>query len=344
MIGYLLEQELGNLLPVESAVCHAPDHDRGRRRTTRLSRIRPSSSGRSTTGPRPSASPPRSGWISSRTAASGGGWCLARAQRIFEIRPIQLAAGARHDRHLRRRRRNPDGLRPTVRDRTLMGVEVVIDKDFAGALLARDSKPTVRHGDRRRGGLPRLGQADRALVRARHARRAQPVQRSRPAAWAPRVDAACEFVDGSAGRRPPSARSPTSSVWSPARRARCIVPAWPLTTGAGASCSPPSECSPPSGRSRTRPRWRRPRCAPGSRPGFWALTSLVVGNVIGSSIFLLPSLLAPFGGLAIVSWLITSAGALAPGAGVCPPGRAGPQRRAARTPTRAWRLAISPGS
>jgi len=51
--------------------------------------------------------------------------------------------------------------------------------------------------------------------------------------------------------------------------------------------------------------------APGRRGlGFWALTSLVVGNVIGSSIFLLPSLLAPFGGLAIVSWLITSAGAL----------------------------------
>ena len=44
--------------------------------------------------------------------------------------------------------------------------------------------------------------------------------------------------------------------------------------------------------------------------GFWALTSLVVGNVIGSSIFVLPSLLAPFGGLAIVSWLITSAGAI----------------------------------
>lgn len=44
--------------------------------------------------------------------------------------------------------------------------------------------------------------------------------------------------------------------------------------------------------------------------GFWALTALVIGNVIGSSIFVLPSLLAPFGGLAIVSWLITSAGAI----------------------------------
>jgi APA family basic amino acid/polyamine antiporter len=50
----------------------------------------------------------------------------------------------------------------------------------------------------------------------------------------------------------------------------------------------------------------------GGRPGlgFWAVTSLVVGNVIGSSIFLLPSVLAPYGGLAIVSWLITSCGAL----------------------------------
>ena len=33
--------------------------------------------------------------------------------------------------------------------------------------------------------------------------------------------------------------------------------------------------------------------------GFWALTSPVVGNVIGSSIFVLPSLLAPFG----LAWL-----------------------------------------
>jgi APA family basic amino acid/polyamine antiporter len=44
--------------------------------------------------------------------------------------------------------------------------------------------------------------------------------------------------------------------------------------------------------------------------GFWALTALVIGNVIGSSIFVLPSLLAPFGGLAIVSWLITSTGSI----------------------------------
>ena len=53
---------------------------------------------------------------------------------------------------------------------------------------------------------------------------------------------------------------------------------------------------------------RRPAAEPG--PRLLGLTSLVVGNVIGSSIFVLPSLLAPFGGLAIVGWLITSAGAI----------------------------------
>ena len=64
----------------------------------------------------------------------------------------------------------------------------------------------------------------------------------------------------------------------------------------------------PSGQSSLGNRRLGAPCAGGL--GFWALTSLVVGNVIGSSIFLLPSLLAPFGGLAIVSWLITSAGAI----------------------------------
>jgi len=54
----------------------------------------------------------------------------------------------------------------------------------------------------------------------------------------------------------------------------------------------------------------KPQTTTRSALGLWAMISLVVGNVIGSSIFLLPSVLAPFGGLAIVSWLITSAGAL----------------------------------
>ena len=43
---------------------------------------------------------------------------------------------------------------------------------------------------------------------------------------------------------------------------------------------------------------------------FWMLLALVVGNMIGSGIFLLPSALAHYGALSIVSWLLTTAGAL----------------------------------
>jgi APA family basic amino acid/polyamine antiporter len=39
-------------------------------------------------------------------------------------------------------------------------------------------------------------------------------------------------------------------------------------------------------------------------------TALVVGNMIGSGIFLLPSALAEFGGISIVGWLFTAAGAV----------------------------------
>ncbi|MBU1100284.1 MAG: amino acid permease [Bacteroidetes bacterium] len=44
--------------------------------------------------------------------------------------------------------------------------------------------------------------------------------------------------------------------------------------------------------------------------GIWTTTSIVVGNMIGSGIFLLPAALAVFGGLSIVGWLFTSAGAV----------------------------------
>lgn len=44
--------------------------------------------------------------------------------------------------------------------------------------------------------------------------------------------------------------------------------------------------------------------------GLWMSTSLVVGNMIGAGIFLMPSALAAFGGISIVGWLVSSAGAL----------------------------------
>lgn len=44
--------------------------------------------------------------------------------------------------------------------------------------------------------------------------------------------------------------------------------------------------------------------------GFWMCTALVVGNMIGSGIFLLPASLAPFGWNAVAGWMLTIAGGL----------------------------------
>ncbi|MGF1667959.1 MAG: amino acid permease, partial [Acidimicrobiia bacterium] len=44
--------------------------------------------------------------------------------------------------------------------------------------------------------------------------------------------------------------------------------------------------------------------------GLWLATALVVGNMIGSGVFLLPAALAEFGGISLVGWLFTAAGAV----------------------------------
>lgn len=44
--------------------------------------------------------------------------------------------------------------------------------------------------------------------------------------------------------------------------------------------------------------------------GFWRSWSLVVGGVIGSAIFMMPTIIAPYGGLGLVSWAISAAGAI----------------------------------
>lgn len=46
------------------------------------------------------------------------------------------------------------------------------------------------------------------------------------------------------------------------------------------------------------------------RLGLAAATALVLGNMVGSGIFLLPSSLAPYGAVSLVGWLFTSAGAV----------------------------------
>jgi APA family basic amino acid/polyamine antiporter len=44
--------------------------------------------------------------------------------------------------------------------------------------------------------------------------------------------------------------------------------------------------------------------------GMWMATALIMGNMIGSGLFLLPSALAPYGGAALLGWGVSLAGAL----------------------------------
>lgn len=44
--------------------------------------------------------------------------------------------------------------------------------------------------------------------------------------------------------------------------------------------------------------------------GLWTTTSLVVGNMIASGLFMLPATLAIYGGISLIGWLISGAGAL----------------------------------
>lgn len=45
--------------------------------------------------------------------------------------------------------------------------------------------------------------------------------------------------------------------------------------------------------------------------GLWRTTALVVGNMIGTSIFILPASLGAFGSLSLLGWIVTSLGAMA---------------------------------
>src|SRR5438874_1940664 len=46
------------------------------------------------------------------------------------------------------------------------------------------------------------------------------------------------------------------------------------------------------------------------RIGFWMAVSLVMGNMIGSGIFLLPSSLATYGGVGLLGWIVSAAGSV----------------------------------
>lgn len=44
--------------------------------------------------------------------------------------------------------------------------------------------------------------------------------------------------------------------------------------------------------------------------GFWQLVALVVGNLVGSAVLMLPAILAPYGAISFPGWIIASAGAI----------------------------------
>ena len=109
MIGYMIEQELGNLLPFEvpfATMLTMVEVDRGR---SRRSRTRPSSSAPSMTRPKPMRLKAEKGWVFKQ---DGDKWRRVvpspHAQAHLRDAADQMAAGEGHDRDLRRRRRHSD--------------------------------------------------------------------------------------------------------------------------------------------------------------------------------------------------------------------------------------------
>lgn len=45
--------------------------------------------------------------------------------------------------------------------------------------------------------------------------------------------------------------------------------------------------------------------------GFWALLSIVIGSQVGSGVFMLPAVLAPYGTFSLVGWVLSATGAIA---------------------------------
>lgn len=195
MIGYLIEQELGNLLP-------------DRRCATLLTQIEVDPDDPAFGHPDKPIGPVCSE-IEAQKLAQERGWNMARdgagfrrvvpspaPQRIFELSVIELlvsqgviviCAGG--------------GGIPTVRreDGSLVGVEAVIDKDLASALLARELKADA---------LLMLTDVD-AVYRDWGTPDASPICRITPQAlceldfapgsMGPKVRAACEFVEQTGG-------------------------------------------------------------------------------------------------------------------------------------------------
>jgi APA family basic amino acid/polyamine antiporter len=51
--------------------------------------------------------------------------------------------------------------------------------------------------------------------------------------------------------------------------------------------------------------------SPGREIGFWTAVALVVGNMIGSGVFMLPASLAPYGSMSLLGWAVSAGGSIA---------------------------------
>jgi carbamate kinase len=194
MIGYLLEQELGNLLPVEVpfasllTMIEVDAHDPAFQNPTKfIGPVYDRADADRIAGDKH--------WI---FKADGQYWRRVvpspKPKRIFEIRPIRwllergtvvICAGG--------------GGIPTAYDtdsrrKTLEGVEVVIDKDFAGALLARDLQADMYVMATDTDGV----YLDWGTPNARKLQRTTPIELAQyefPAgSMGPKIEAACEFA------------------------------------------------------------------------------------------------------------------------------------------------------
>lgn len=196
MIGYLIEQALGNLLPA------------GRRCASLLTQIEVDPEDPAFQHPSKPIGP-QYGEEEARRLAAARGWRIAadgahyrrvvpspRPQRILELGVIELLV----DQGVIVICAGGGGI-PTVRrtDGSLFGVEAVIDKDLASALLARELNADV---------LLMLTDVDAVFAAwgqpdARAFRRISPAQLRRytfaAGSMAPKVEAACDFVERTGG-------------------------------------------------------------------------------------------------------------------------------------------------
>ena len=201
MIGYLIEQELGNLLPAEVPFA------------TILTMIEVDADDPAFDDPTKFVGPiyddadaERAGrreglGVQARRRPPAPRRRLARAEADLRDPADPLAARARTCRDLRRRRRHPDDVGARAASARSTGVEAVIDKDLASELLAREVDAdlfvmaTDVDGVYDGWGTPEQRRLDRVTPE-----RAARARTSPPGRWGRRSTAAARFVEATGKR------------------------------------------------------------------------------------------------------------------------------------------------